>query len=415
VLIRDALYEGLTTARRVRLHRLAFEALEGLYEVEPGPHLAELAYHSTAGSDFVKGVRYARLAGDHAMALLAYEEAARLYQAALDAGELAGLAGESRCELLLSLGEAEIRAGDSATGTKAFLGAADIARRLGLRRELARAAAGYGGRHFWGRASDDNRLVPLLEEGLAALGEEDVELRVRLLARLAGALRDEHSRERRDKMSREAVELARHTGNATALAYALDGRIAAMLAPDALEERIALATELRELGEQIGDRERELNGHFCRWVASVELGEIGEAERHLEAAGRIADELRQPALLWNVFSSRAMLALAFGTLAEAEELVANVYASGERAHPGIARTTYGLQRYTLAQFRGRLGEVELLVTELAAEYPARPSSAVPLLISVHYKGRRRRRGRSSVSSRETTLSFSLSTWSGSSA
>jgi hypothetical protein len=188
-----------------------------------------------------------------------------------------------------------------------------------------------------------------------------------------------------------------------------------MLAPDALEERIALATELRELGEQIGDRERELNGHFYRWVASVEVGEIGEAERHLEAAGRIADELRQPALLWNVFSSRAMLALAFGTLAEAEELVANVYASGERAHPGIARTTYGLQRYTLAQFRGRLGEVELLVTELAAEYPARPSSAVPLLISVHYKGRRRRRGRSSVSSRETTLSFSLSTWSGSSA
>ena len=36
---------------------------------------------------------------------------------------------------------------------------------------------------------------------MAALSEEDVELRARLLARLAGALRDERSRARRDKLS----------------------------------------------------------------------------------------------------------------------------------------------------------------------------------------------------------------------
>jgi hypothetical protein len=95
----------------VRFHRQATEALEALYGEEPGPHLAELAYHCSAGSDFVKGLRYARLAGDRALALLGYEEAARLYEAALDAGELAGLTDETRCELLLSLGEAESRAG----------------------------------------------------------------------------------------------------------------------------------------------------------------------------------------------------------------------------------------------------------------------------------------------------------------
>ena len=89
VLIRDTLYEGLTTARRVRLHRLAVEALEALYGDEPGPHLAELAHHAIAGSDFDKGLRYARRAGDRALALLAYEEAARLYETALDALDLA--------------------------------------------------------------------------------------------------------------------------------------------------------------------------------------------------------------------------------------------------------------------------------------------------------------------------------------
>src|SRR5207245_11084241 len=116
------------------------------------------------------------------------------------------------------------RAGTGGAAKKAAFGAAAVARRLGLSRELARAAADYGGRIVWARAGDDVRLVPLLEEGLAALGDEDVELRVRLLARLSGALRDEPSRDRRERLSREAVELARRTGNQSALAHALDGR-----------------------------------------------------------------------------------------------------------------------------------------------------------------------------------------------
>ena len=57
ILIRDTLYDGLTTARRVRLHRQVVEALEGLYGDESGPRLAELAFHAVAGSDFDKGLR----------------------------------------------------------------------------------------------------------------------------------------------------------------------------------------------------------------------------------------------------------------------------------------------------------------------------------------------------------------------
>ena len=112
---------------------------------------------------------------------------------------------------------------------------------------------------MWARAAGDDRLVPLLEEGLAALAEEDVELRARLLARLAGALRDEHSRDRRDRLSREAVELARRAGNPAALAYALDGRLAAISAPDTVAECLALGRELREVAERIGDPERVVN------------------------------------------------------------------------------------------------------------------------------------------------------------
>jgi hypothetical protein len=120
--------------------------------------------------------------------------------------------------------------------------------------------------------------VPLLEEGLAALRDEDVELRARLLARLAGALRDERQRGRRDALSSEAVDLARRSGNPAALAYALDGRGAAILAPDTVAECLALGRELREVAERNRDTERVQAGHFHRFVVQVTLGDISGAE-----------------------------------------------------------------------------------------------------------------------------------------
>jgi DNA-binding SARP family transcriptional activator/tetratricopeptide (TPR) repeat protein len=373
VLIRDTLYEGITATRRVRLHRLAVEALEALYGDEAGPHLAELAHHAVAGSDFVKGVSYGRRAGDRALSLLAYEEAARLYEAALEALGLLHPSDErARCDLLLSLGEAEIRAGNSPLAKEIFLEAAGIARRLGLARELARAAAGYGGRIIWVRAGGDDHLVPLLEEGLASLGEEDVELRTRLLARLAGALRDEHSRDRRDRLSSEAVELARRAGNLAALGYALAGRAHAILAPDTITECLALGRELVEVATRSGDRERIQAGHQIRIVAQLMIGDVRGAEVDLAAASRIADELRQPAQLWDACAARAMLALAAGRLSEAEVLIPQALALGERALPQGAIPIYLLQRSTLCDFRGGLEEVEPAIRDLAAEYPARP-------------------------------------------
>jgi DNA-binding SARP family transcriptional activator len=374
VLIRDTLYDRLTSGRRVRLHRLVADALEALYGDDPGPHLAELAYHSVAGEDLDKGLRYAWRAGDNALELLAYEEAARLYGKALEAIELAQPPDEqARCELLLAIGEAEVRAGEVVSAKKAFLDAADIARRLGLPRELARAAAGYGGRFMWARAAGDDRLLPLLEEGLAALAEEDVELRARLLARLSGVLRDEHSRDRRDRLSKEAVELARRAGSPAALAYALDGRLAAISAPDTVAECLSLVRELRDVAERIGDPERLVNALDHKRTRQLMTGDLREAEAALEAEGDLFDALRQPAQLWQVYSSRAMFALAAGRLEEAEELIPKAFALGEHTLPAVAIPVYRLQCHALRDFQGRLGEITPAIRDLVAEYPTRPA------------------------------------------
>src|SRR4051794_4224262 len=323
VLIRDTLYEGLTTARRVRLHRLAVEALEARYGAEPGPFLAELAHHAIAGSDFERGGRFALGAGDRAGGQHAYEEAARLYTMALDALELSRPDDDAgRCELLLRLGAAEMRAGASAAARRAFLDAAGIARRTGLGRELARAAAGYGGRHQGARPGGDERLVPLLEEGLAALdADDDPELRARLVARLAGALRDEPSRERRDALTREAVAHARASGSVAALAYALDGRAAAIMGPDTIDEMLAIGTEAHEAATRAGDRERVANALDHLRTAEIAAGHIAESEANLAREARISEDMRQPAQLWQTNAAKAMFALAAGRFAEAEETI----------------------------------------------------------------------------------------------
>jgi eukaryotic-like serine/threonine-protein kinase len=371
VLIRDTLYEGLTTARRIRLHRHAVQALAGLHGETPGQYLAELAYHAMRGRDFAKGLAYARRAGDHALALLAYEEAARLYETSLEALELGGVHDEeARCELLLARGEAEARAGNAERAKEAFLAAADIARHRGLSRQFARAAGGYAREDMYLRAGGDEQLVSLLEEALAALGEGDIELRARLLGRLAGALRDEPAPDRRDRLSADAVDLARSTGNLVALAYALDGRVAAIVAPDTLDESLALAAELREVSERIGDRVRAFHGHLHRLVALVMVGDVGELEASVDAMSRIAAELRQPSELWDVYAGRAALALAAGRLAEAERLTARAFAVGESAKPEVAIPTHVLQRLALGDFR-RQFEIEPALRELVAVYPAR--------------------------------------------
>jgi DNA-binding SARP family transcriptional activator len=370
VLIRDTLYDGLGGARRVGLHRQVVDAFEALYGDEPGPHLAELAHHAIAARDVAKGVDYATRAGDRALALLADEEAARQYAGALEA--LGGSDERRRCELLLLLGEAQSRAGATAEAKRALLEATAIARRLGLAHELARGAAEYGGRFIYARAADDRWVLPLLEDGLAALGEEDVELRIRLLARLSAALRDEPSRERRDALSRQAVELARRLGDPATLAYALDGQAVAIAGPDTVEEVLALGTELRELAERISDPERVVHGLMHRMGTLLVLARVDEAEADLVAAERLARQLRRPAHMWDVRGGQAMLAIALGRLDDGERLAEEAREVGAHAQPEMAMPVYRAQRYTLADFRGRLEDVEGEIRDLVAARPARP-------------------------------------------
>ncbi len=206
--------------------------------------------------------------------------------------------------------------------------------------------------------------------------DEDVELRIRLLARIAAALRDEPSRDRRAALGREAVALARRSGDAAGLAYALDGLVMAIRGPDTVEECLAIGTELSEVAHRLGDKERQVAGLMHRVGPLLTLARVSEAVAHVDASARLAGELRRPHLLWDVTSSRAMMALAAGRLGDAAVLVEEAHTLARRVQPEMTLPVYEVQRFTLCDFRGALEEVEPAIHGLVAPLPG--PSGLPL-------------------------------------
>jgi tetratricopeptide (TPR) repeat protein len=85
-LIRETIYDDLPAARRLNLHLQAAEALEAIHESNLTPHLAELAHHYCESVTIgypAKAIDYSIRAGEHALAIFAYEEVTTHWRAAL--------------------------------------------------------------------------------------------------------------------------------------------------------------------------------------------------------------------------------------------------------------------------------------------------------------------------------------------
>ena len=147
----------------------------------------------------------------------------------------------------------------------------------------------------------------------------------------------------------------------------------AIVAPDTFGDFVALGSELLEVAGRVGDRERLMQGHIYQFMAHIAAGDVNEAKAELAQASSIAGELRQPAQLWLVLGAQAMIAVATGDFAEAEELIQQALEVGERARTGRGDARHNvLERYLLADFQGRSEEIEPAVRDLAVDYPARP-------------------------------------------
>lgn len=246
-LIRDAIESGLATAERVRLHRLAAEAVEQLYGDHLGPHLFDLARHwavAAVQGDRRRAVGWIERAGGEAMRSHAYEEGARLFRLALDvdAGDIDETA---RCRLLLGLGAARHLSSDLPGGFQASLEAAALAGAIG-RPDLVAEAALVMEPTF--DLEVNLTIRRLCEKALVGLGPEHTALLARVAARLAEVCHYLGDVEPARPASEEVLALAERCGDPVAVIAALHARQLVCSGPDELEDRATLAERILEVG-----------------------------------------------------------------------------------------------------------------------------------------------------------------------
>lgn len=312
-LIRATLYESLTAARQVVLHRRTAESIETIHRAALEDYVPALARHwakaSSPVTDVVRAVDYARQAGDQALAKLAHDDAANYYASALDLLDASGAdpADPRRVDLLIGSGEAQRRAGDPSY-RETLLDAARLARQIENASALTRAALANTRGHMWtGVLQVDADRVETLEAALAATGEDDLPVRARLLATLGLELSWQPDHHRRFTLSEEALRIARSGDDPGTLAHVLLARDYTITAPENAMERFDATTELLSVAERLSDPVVASRALSLRFKAAMELADVAEAERCVARNRALVADLGQPILTWAALHHQATL------------------------------------------------------------------------------------------------------------
>jgi tetratricopeptide (TPR) repeat protein len=370
-LVNATLSDELGATRRARLHRRIAEALEELAGADPGPRLTALAHHWTAAAVRVdRAIECCRLAGERALDQLAPDEAARWFAQALELHERPP-DPLSRCDLLTGLGEAQRQAGEP-TFRQTLLDACRIAQAEQDGDRLARAALANS-RGFESATGDvDPDRVGALRAALELLDPGSAIRRARLLALLQLELTFVADLGERRKLSDEAVELARASGDADTLAHVLWARHAVLWTPELLEEHRANAAELEAAAEALDDPVSLFWAGCDRILVSMWSGEIEATDRALASNAAIAERVGQPLLRWVVLwygSWRAHLA---GRLDEAEALAVGAAQVGTAAGQADAQVFLVGQLVHIRWDQGRLEELVPLLAGALEQNPGLP-------------------------------------------
>ena len=372
-IVRRALYDRLSRLRQAELHLRVGEELEGAGGSSDRA-LADLAHHFGAAAPFggaERAVDYNLRAARAASAALAFDDAGARLQTAIDIGIENDAA---RAGVLLELGSASHRAGKATDAQEAFVAAAEIGRRLGRAELLAPAAIGYE-EACWRPGIASRVSIELLEEALTAVGEEDAELRIGLLAGLARALSFAGEPARGAVVRGNAIALARERGDRRALARVLIRSYWAR-GTTALEEILAMLTEARDLAEEMGDTETQTEAMAWRAPTFVALCDLDSARAEVGAVREMAERTAQPFMNHVAEHYGSAIALCQGNLTESEAMAERSREWGRLLIGRDASGTHGIQMFSLRREQGRLAELapamRILAGSVDREGPWRP-------------------------------------------
>ncbi len=356
-LMRLALYDLQSAPMRRRRHKAVAEAIELLRDVREA--LPDLAYHLCQAVPTVpaeRAIDVALLAAQRAEAQLAYESQAEQYRRAWSLARASNVPGvRRRCaELAVRRAETLQKAGDGVAASVAFREAVRDARESDTPVWLARAALGMS--TLWELDAPD--VQSHIEEALAGIGDTDLRLRTRLLARLAVVLYPlPDSRKRCEQLCEEALANARRIGESRLLGQTLSDLLAGQWYPYNLAAQAEVCEELTSVAGVSGDRELLASALGWQVVVALGGGNIGLARRQVATLVDLAAELRQPTHQWCGTYLSATIKLLLGDLEEAERRSVQAFAIGETCSPNAARRIHAAQILTIRREQNRLGEL----------------------------------------------------------
>ncbi len=369
-MVRESVERGLEPGARVDLHLRIGRAL-GAHPRQSGAPAALLAWHYRAASPVggsPPALGYSAQAGERAMELLAWEEAAVHFGHALAAS--AGARPQMRTDLLLALGEAQRLAGEKARARQAFLEAATMAEACHDGARLARAALALG--HVEAVWGTDTELERLAAEARTMLGEVvPSSVAAAATARftdfaseaLYDALDGVHRHADPDpEPPPPAPTVIDHAGRVAGDAIHR-ARHVAMAGPEHVTERLAAAEEIVALAAKTGDDELAVSGHGWRMIDALELGRADQSAADQATHAAAARRLGGPRPAADVETWAAMRALLDGRADDARAAAAAAFAMAYEAGDPEAEETYLTQRWWLALEWGSDHELSTIAGE----------------------------------------------------
>ena len=369
-LIRHTLYEGLSSARRSRIHQRAGEALEALHPDAIEAHLAALAHHfceaARGGQPPGRAADYALRAARRATEQLAFEEATAHAERGLDVLAASNRADPARrFELLLALARARDLLLDRPQAKDALLEAAETARQMGSKERLVQAACQMTPRRGFGRLEAE--VLGLCEEALRVVPSDDESVRAKLLAFLAAYRAFAGEGWAVEPLAEEALTIARKVGDDETLFLALMARCWTLWGTAQVGDQLALAEELYDLGLASGNAIYRAEALLLRAPGRLALGDRAGFEADAATLADIAEGVRFAYGTVNVAVWRTLLAFLEGRFEDAESLSAAVL--GLAGDDEDWTRAYASHIFWLRYEQGRSAEVVELVVGFLEQLP----------------------------------------------
>jgi DNA-binding SARP family transcriptional activator/tetratricopeptide (TPR) repeat protein len=367
-LVANALYADLGRSLRVRLHGQAARSLEQRTD-DIGPDVVvQLARHCARAGWPAAAQRWSTLAGDQAFDQLAPTEASHHYRVALDMAIAMHRPDAERADLLVRLGDAQIRAGNPQAQDTLAQGA-DLARRSGAHDPLIRAAlaSNIGFMRIDPRAPE---YLATVEAAVAVADAADTATYARLLALLAQSLVWTPDAERRVASAHQALELADAHPDPTLLARIAPGVLFGLWEPGSGDVRSRVAAKAVSVAEASGDPRLEFGAHLSAVNIAIEVADHVTAARSLVKLRATARTIGEPQLRWTVGLHETFTATMAGRLVEAESAATETLELGMQIGAPDAFAFFAAEFFVIGTFAGRHDELFPLVEKATKDDPA---------------------------------------------